>query len=137
ASGEREVAEHARGQRDRVVPGEDGGRGALRGRAEAAGQVDVRGGTAAALHVSVHPIVVDEEVGLQELEGHARLDGDVEGTLRIDRAGADADEGRAQALASATTQIPEGRDHLEDLTADGLRSFDALVQDTREARFDF
>jgi hypothetical protein len=76
------------------------------------------GARASAPHpVAVHPVVLDEQVALEQLDGHGRRVGRLQRRARRDaRVGGD-EHPRAEALPPAEGEIPRGLGHLHDVAA--------------------
>ena len=73
---------------------------------------------AAALVVLVHPVVVDEQIALEELEGGAGAHGIGEGALGRDAGCRRREHHGAEALAPTERQVPDALDELDALRRD-------------------
>jgi hypothetical protein len=86
--------------------------------AERALERDVHAGSAAPLHVAVHPVVLDQEVALQELERGAGGDGRSERRARVDASVGRDDERGAEAFPAAQREIARSLEHGPHLRAE-------------------
>ena len=123
-------------QRHAEVAGEDRGRCAEARRAIVRREQRVHGRAAASHVVLVHPVVVDEEVRMQELD----RDGRVESRLEIRRVARRSiprdDERGAESLASAQAQVPQRAHHVDDFVAVVGGGVHLRVEEARETRVD-
>jgi hypothetical protein len=86
--------------------------------------------------ISVHPVVLDQEVALQELERRARLERrrQILGATR--RAKARVQHRRAQALAAALRQVGHRFDQLFGARRDGPRQAQLCIEIRAQIRVD-
>ncbi len=119
----REVAGEHRRRRAQVLPEALGERGVHR-RPPAAGEV------------AIHPVVLDEQVGLEQLQRHAGLERGLDRRVGRDAGVGDGEQRRPVPLAPAEREIPRGGGHRGDLGPVLAEGVDAAVPQHREALLD-
>jgi hypothetical protein len=77
------------------------------------GQVGVDAGAAAALHIVIHDIVMNEQSGLQDLHRQHRLKETLVRDIEGEAPGGVIGEGRTQALAAAQSQVCDGIEQVD------------------------
>jgi hypothetical protein len=124
------------GERGRIISGEHGGRIACALRSVMACEHHVHRGATAAKIVAIHPVVMDEQIRLQKLEGGARPDRDVLGGTGIDRQIGGHQQRGAQPLAASHGEVAHGADHGDDVGAERLAGGELGLEQRAEACVD-